>query len=124
MSLAQRAIAASEMPEHERPISEQFRIVAKAWVIADAQARLLEEMKTTRLEQQKQRLIDVEGDMPDSHAERRVKATPEWETYIQGMVDAKTEANLKKAQMEFLRMRFTEIQDANASARAEQRLSR
>lgn len=124
MSIAQRAIAAAEMPEHERPISEQFRIVAKSWVTADAHARLLEEMKTTRLEQQKQRLIEVEGDMPDSHAERRVKATPEWETYIQGMVDAKTEANMRKAQMEFLRMRFTEIQDANASARAERRLSR
>lgn len=124
MSIAERAIAAAEIPEHERPISEQFRIVAKSWVMADASARLLEEMKTTRLEQQKQRLIEVEGDMPDSHAERRVKATPEWETYIQGMVDAKTEANMRKAQMEFLRMRFTEIQDANASARAERRLSR
>lgn len=124
MSIAQRAIAAAEMPEHDRPISEQFRITAKAWVQADANARLLEEMKTTRLEQQKQRLIEVEGDMPDSHAERRVKATAEWETYIHGMVQAKTEANLKKAQMEFLRMRFTEIQDSNASARAEMRLGR
>lgn len=114
----------SQMPERDRPISEEFRVIAKLWVTADADARLLEELKTTRLEQQKQNLIETEGDMPDSHAERRVKATPEWETYIQGMVDAKTEANMKKAHMEFLRMRFTEIQDANASARAEQRLNR
>lgn len=113
-----------DMPEDERPLSEQFRIVAKAWVDADAKARLLEEMKTTRMEQQKQDLINSEGDMPDSHAERRVKATPEWETYLSGMVEARTQANLRKAQMEFLRMRFTEWQDANASARAEMRLGR
>lgn len=114
----------SEMPAHERPISEQFRVVAKSWVDADAAARLLEELKTTTLERQKQRLIEIEGDMPDSHAERRVKAADDWSDYIKQMVEARTTANLKKAQMEFLRMRFTEIQDANASARAEQRLSR
>lgn len=114
----------THLPQEDRPISEQFRVVAKTWAEVDAQARLLEEMKTTRLEQAKQDLIDKEGDMPDSHAERRVKASEDWETYIKGMVDARTKANLKKAQMEFLRMRFTEQQDANASARAEMRLTR
>jgi hypothetical protein len=112
----------TELPVQERPISEQFRLVAKKYVEADSAARLLEEMKTTTLEQQKQDLIEAEGDMPDSHAERRVKSSPKWAEYIKSMVDARTDANLKKLQMEYLRMRFTEQQDANASARAEMRL--
>lgn len=76
------------------------------------------------VERLKQKMIEAEGDMPDSHAERRVKASPDWATYIREMVDARTDANLKKAQMQFLQMRFTEWQDANASARAEMRLGR
>jgi len=113
-----------DMNVTERPLSEQFRVVAKQWVQADASARFHEEFKTTRLEQLKQGLIEAEGDMPDSHAERRVKASPDWEEYIRTMVDSRTEANLKKAHMQFLQMRFTEWQDANASARAEMRLTR
>ena len=130
MSIAQRAIEASgkhivhDVAHDDRPLSEQFRLVAKAWVQADASARFHEEFKTTKLEQLKHKLIEVEGDMPDSHAERRIKADADWETYIRAMVDARTEANLKKAQMQFLQMRFTEWQDANASARAEMRISR
>jgi hypothetical protein len=116
--------AITDIPQRERPLSEQFRIVAKSWVQADASARFHEEFKTTKLEQLKQALIESEGDMPDSHAERRVKSSPDWESFIREMVDARTDANLKKAQMQFLQMRFTEWQDANASQRAEMRLSR
>jgi hypothetical protein len=114
----------TEMPRHERPISEEFRIVAKKWVDADAAARLREELKTTTLEQMKQDLIEREGDMPDSHAERRVKSGKDWEEYIRQMVETRTDANRLKAQMEYIRMRWNEIQDANASARAEMRLSK
>ena len=114
----------STLPEKDRPISEQYRIVAKLYVDADAAASLLEELKTTTLEKQKQDLINREGDMPDSHAERRVKAGDDWPEYIKQMVAARTKANRLKCQLEFIRMQFTEHQDANASARAEMRLSR
>jgi len=114
----------AELPQQERPISEEYRLVAKRWIDADAAARLREELKTTTLEQQKQKLIETEGDMPDSHAERRVKAGKDWEDYIHGMVDARTDANRLKAQLEYTRMRFAEHQDFNASARAEMRLGR
>lgn len=117
-------IPITDMPRHERPISEEFRIVAKKWIEADAAARLREELKTTTMEQMKQDLIETEGDMPDSHAERRVKSGKNWEEYIRQMVEARTDANRLKAQMEFIRMRWNEIQDANASARAEMRLGR
>jgi hypothetical protein len=114
----------SELPQQERPISEEYRLVAKRWIDADAAARLREEMKTTSLEQMKQNLIEKQGDMPDSHAERRVKAGKDWEEYIRQMVEARTDANRLKAQLEYVRMKFSEHQDFNASARAEMRLGR
>ena len=114
----------TELPQQERPISEEYRIVAKKWIDADAAARIREELKTTTMEQMKQALIEAEGDMPDSHAERRVKASKEWSDYIHGMVEARTDANRLKAQLEYVRMKFSEHQDFNASARAEMRLGR
>ena len=71
MTNSQRAIAASEIPEHERPISEQFRIVAKAWADLDAAANLLEETKSAVLAQKMLAL----GDMPVSKAERSERAS-------------------------------------------------
>lgn len=127
MSISERAVAhlkTAETPEHERSLSEQYRLVAKAWVDIDGAARMLEELKTTKLEQAKQALILAEGDMPDSHAERRVKAGPDWEQYIRDMVQARTDANLKRVHMEYLKMKEREQQSAEANARHEARLSR
>lgn len=114
----------AEMPAHERPLSELYRLAANAWVKQDGIARRLEELKSTVLEQQKQNLIQTNGHMPDSHAEREVKAAPEWETYITAMVEARTEANKLKITMEVLRMEERETRDRNETIRAEMRLSR
>ncbi|MEQ9634642.1 MAG: hypothetical protein RLW68_01010 [Devosia marina] len=100
------------------PISEQFRLVAKEWVTLDGAARMLEESKTAVQSQ----MMKALGDKPAAHAERDVKASPEWHDYIQKMVDARSQANLKKVQLEFLRMKFSEFQSDNANRRAEMRL--
>ena len=99
-------------------ISEQYRLVAKAWVEADGVARLLEETKTAVLAQ----WVQKHGDMAVNAAEREVKSSPEWEEFIAKMVDARTAANLKKVQLEFIRMKSAEQQSAEASKRAEMRL--
>jgi hypothetical protein len=112
----------SDVAAHERPISEQYRIVAKQWVDADAAARLLEDLKTTTLEQKKSDHIAEHGTMPDNKAEREVKSSEDWEDFIRQMVDARTEANKKKAQLEYIRMKFSEWQSKEATARAERRL--
>lgn len=112
-----------EMPRQERPLSEQYRLTANAWVDADAAARLLEELKTTKLEQEKTKLFERHGEMPDNRAERIVKASPAWELFIKQMVEAKTEANRLKAQLAVISMRERELADRNATIRAEQRLS-
>ena len=106
------------VPKDDRPLSEVFRLVAKAWVELDGAARMLEEAKTATLSQMMKKL----GDVPAAHAERDVKSSEEWRDYIKQMVDARTEANLKKVQLEFLRMRFAEWNSAQANARHEARL--
>lgn len=100
------------------PISEQFRLVAKEWVEADSAARLLEETKTAVLAQYMKQL----GDKPAAHAERDVKSSAEWSDFLEKMVRARTAANLKKVQLEYIRMQFSEAQSFEATRRAEMKL--
>lgn len=93
-----------DMPEDERPIVEQFRIVALQYVDADAAANMLEEMKTTTLERMKSSLIRTLGEMADNKAERLVKSGEEWPEYIERMVMARSKADKLKLQLEYLRM--------------------
>lgn len=102
----------------DRPLSEQYRLVAKEWLDAEGAATLLEELKSVTLAQRMQAL----GDVPVAHAERAVKSSPEWEDYIRKMVAARTQASLLKCKLEYIRMRHSEQQSAEATARAERRL--
>ena len=128
MSISERAVATvqppTEIPEHERLLSEQYRIAAKSWVDDDAAARLLHELKTTFLDQRKQALIEKEPGLADSHAERRVKADPEWEKFIREMVAAKRAANFSLVRMNYIELKFKEWQALNANARNEKFMSR
>jgi hypothetical protein len=104
--------------EDNLPLSEQFRVVAKAWVDADAAANLLEETKSAVLS----RMMINLGDMPVSRAEMQVKASEEWRDFVTKMVEAREKASLMKVKMEYIRMRFHEWQSFEASKRAEMRL--
>lgn len=108
----------SDLPRHDQPISERFRLVAKAWSKANSAAEMLEESKSAFLSQKMMAL----GDMPVNRAELQVKASPEWADYIKSMVEAREEANTLKVQMEFIRMQFSEWQSTEATARAERRM--
>ena len=100
------------------PISEQFRIVAKRYVDADAAANMLEESKSAFLA----KLMLAQGDMPVSRAEMNVKASDQWSDYIGKMVRAREQAALLKVQLEFIRMKFSEWQSEAATKRAEMKL--
>lgn len=104
--------------QSNEPLSEQFRIVAKDWVQKHAAASMLEETKTAVLSQ----LIGRQGDIAYNQAERVVKASDEWSDFLEKMVKAREAANLAKAKMEFIRMRFSEWQSAEATKRAEMKL--
>lgn len=107
------------MNDHSNmPWSEQFRVAAKAWVELDKAATMLEETKKLVFAQK----VKAQGDIPVNRAENMVLATPEWHDYVTRIVDARSAANLKKVQMEYLRMRFSEWQSDEANRRAESRL--
>jgi hypothetical protein len=101
-----------------QPISEQFRVVAKKWVDAEAAAQILEETKTAVLSQMKVAL----GDIPDSRAETRAKASPEWWAHLENMVEARKQGNLHKVHMKYLEMKAWEHRSEEASKRAEMKL--
>lgn len=135
-----RPIRQREIPEADRPISELYRLIGDQWADADGAANLLEEMKTTQLEQRKTRVVEADmanqraaaepgklvavKEMPDNRAERIVKASPDWEAYIRQMCDARTKANRLKVQLDQLRMRHMEQTGKDANARHEARLGR
>lgn len=114
--------APANLPRNEQPISEQFRVVAKQWVDADAAASLMEELKTTTLEKIKSRLISDDGPMPDNTATRLAKCSDDWEEYLRSMCKHRADANRLKVQLEYIRMRHREWIAADATARAEMRL--
>ena len=100
------------------PLSEQYRLIAKQWVDADAAASLMEETKSAALSG----WMKGEGDIPVSRAEMNVKASKHWSEFITAMVEARKKASLLKVQLEFIRMQFSEQQSHEASKRAEMRL--
>lgn len=101
-----------------RPWSEQFRVVAKQWVDADAAATLLEDTKSAVLAERMQ----AHADLAVNRAEQIVKSSPEWRDHVEKMVNARKQANRLKVQMEYLRMKFSEWQSHEATKRTEARL--
>jgi len=100
------------------PLSEQYRIVAKAYVDADSAASLLEETKSAVLA----RMMLSLGDMPVSRAEMQVKGSSDWSEFVTNMVEARKKAAFLKVKLEYVRMKFSEQQSIEASKRAEMRL--
>lgn len=109
-----------EIPQHERPISEEFRIVAKAWCEADAAARLLEETKSSLLS----KLVMASTEPSIGRAEHAARASSDYTEHIKEMCKAKSEANLRRVQMKFVEMRFSEWQSSDANARRERGMGR
>lgn len=107
-------------PVSNLPWSEQFRIAANHWVDAEAAASLLEDTKSAFLAQK----MAEHGDMAVNRAEQLVKSSREWTDYVEKMCAQRREANRRKVQLEYLRMKFSEWQSHEASARTEARLVR
>lgn len=105
-------------PTSNLPWSEQFRIVARNWVDADAAATLLEDTKSAVLAERMQEYVTL----PVNRAEQMVKSSPEWREHIEKIVEARKKANRLKVQLEFIRMRFSETQSFEATKRAEMKL--
>lgn len=109
-------------PTANLPYSEQFRIVARQWVDADAAATLLEDTKSAFLSERIREQIHADPSLALNRAEAAVKASPEWKEWVSGMVDARKKANMLKVQLEYLRMKFTEWNSHEATKRQEMKL--
>ena len=79
---------------------------------------MLENTKSAFLSQQMQRY----GNIAVNAAERNVKSSATWTDFVTKMVNARKRANLKKVQMEYLKMRYWEQSGHEASKRAEMRM--
>lgn len=121
MTISERASAMVQpLPKRESPLSEQYRLVAKAWVEAEHAASLLEDTKSATLAQM---MVD-KGDMPVSKAEMLTKASQDWHDHLSVIANARKLANLRKVQMAYVEMKFKEWMASDANQRSERRLAR
>lgn len=100
-------------------LTERYRKVAKEFAELNSAASLMEESKSLCLAE---RMNMLDDDLSIAKREMMVKASPEWKDYIKSMVDLRTQANLKKAELEWIKMRFQEMMSEQATLRAETRL--
>lgn len=121
----QKALTPQEMPQRERPISEQFRTAALRWADCNNAANLKERSRSAVLARRKAHLIEKSGGkMSAAKAEMLVKAGQYWQEYNDDLCAKRYEADKAKVEMEFLRMRHSEWIGADANNRHEYRLTK
>ena len=117
-----------DMPEHERPISERFRIAGDEWVEAKFKRDKIKGLKNTMLERQKSDLIEdarqVGTRMSNAEAERIVEMSTEWELYIIGLAEAERDTESAWIRCQELEMIYGEWQSREANARKERQMGR
>lgn len=115
-----------DMPHDERSIVEEFRLVAERYVDAQAAADVYEETKTTRLEKMKDDFIKASGDpkMADNRAERSVKASAEWQEFMDNLLAARTNALRLKLNLELVRIKERQIERRSWTERVERKMGR
>ena len=84
--------------------AEAFRAAGDRWVKSDERARRLEELKDHTLAKR----MKARGDIAVAAAKRDVEATQEWADFLTEMVQARSQANRERIEMEYLHMKFFE----------------
>ena len=104
-----------------RPQSEVYREAAMRHQALDAAARLLEDTKSAVFSQ---RCLRFEGAGEKSQAakETAVRASDFWLDYCRKTIDARTEANKAKVEVEYLKMVYWERAGQAATERQELRM--
>ena len=108
--------------EHDKPISELYRLAAMEHVKAERKARELEEGKSIVISEMMNKLCEEDEKLSQAKAERTAKGSDQYKSYIRRMHDARTEANLRKVDAEVLKMQHGEFLMFSAAARDERRL--
>lgn len=82
----------------------------------------MEETKSAVFSEMMGKLISNDLKLPVNRAEILAKSSDEYKEFVTQMVKLRSRANLLKVQLEFIRMKFSEQQSVEATARAERRL--
>lgn len=114
----------TEMPAHERPLSEQYRLVAKRFAEAYGQATFMENTRSGELSKLiKKRMETANEKITRAAAEMDVKASEEWYDFNHRLAQAKEHVEILRAQKKYIEMQAWERTDANANRRKEMGMS-
>ena len=109
-----------DMPERERPISEEYRIASKEAVRLKSVAKLAEDLKQSRFAE----LMLAHNDLAVSRAEIAVRASKEWQDYVRSVCAAHEAADYAHKRVKWIEMRFQEWVMEQAHARHERQMGR
>lgn len=119
---ARAKLPVSEMPAHEQDIVERFRIVAEEWADADAAHYMLDNTRTSVRDEIELKLLQQGG--KSSTAKMLANTSKEYLEHVQKTADAKREANILRARMDYLRMREKRAERREINQMSERKLAR
>ena len=97
--------------------AEQFRLKAEEWARLNGEADRLEHMRKVKLGE----IVNQIGG-PIGKAEHQAHAHLDYKIHIEAMTAARTQANIARAQMDAMRLRFEAWRTVNATRRAEMKV--
>ena len=114
-----------DIPEHERPLNERYRLACERWTSVRQVWRELKEFKPVRLDELKLAVLqDARSEgrhITESVATREAQTSDAWKGYLKRLLDAEHSKNIAEAEKKALEMEQWERNDRNATAREERR---
>ena len=110
----------TDIPASERPLSEQYRIVAKQFASAYGQATFMENTRSGELAKMvKKRMDEANEKITRATAEMEVKASEPWYDFNERLALAKEKVEILRAQKKYIEMVQWERNNADANRRKE-----
>jgi hypothetical protein len=110
----------TEMPQIERPLSEQYRIVAKQFAEAYGRATFMENTRSGELAKMiKKRMDEANEKITRATAEMDVKASEDWYDFNERLALAKEKVEILRSQKKYIEMQAWERTNADANKRKE-----
>ena len=110
-----------DLPEHERPLAERYRLAASAWRKADRLAKDYKENKEAVLSRMVMEAMRQDPELATNRAERTVKASDAWRIFLGKLIDAANEAADLKIEMRAIEIEAEEIKQKNINMARERR---
>lgn len=125
MSISDRArvrLEPAEMPEHERPIHELYRLASDEWAECDAAHYALDNLRTALIADIV--LEEIAKGCAVGRAEHVARASVKHKEHVREAADLKRRANQARGRMESLKMQFAYWNSADANQRVERKMAR